>query len=331
MLAIEAGEKGWNSIEFKELLCSAQEYLGVCAVRKIVVKKETKYITELIYNIKETGCSHYFYDPRTGSQMAIKGIWESLCTAAVFGFYGIIPIVYLTDISVRRHRAQGAVVSVLGGVAISFMSAKIIKPIFPHGRIVGPSLMPFSKLLLSQINNILSINRFQRPVQVLFVGSLYEPRLSKLNRMKEQLSKEGITFVIKGRHSGGERISDNDYWASLCEAQIVVTTADQIDHPDNDWAFINQLVYRNLEAMACGTLLIAPDVPGGRRYFSPGEHYVKYDTPDDAINEIMFYMNNKELGIDIADRGRAHASRLIGSKMFWASIDSGLGSDALIS
>ena len=52
-----------------------------------------------------------------------------------------------------------------------------------------------------------------------------------------------------------------------------------------DWSWIQNLVYRYLEVLASGSLLIAPNVPGVDRYFKPGIHFVSYENNDDAIDE----------------------------------------------
>ena len=49
-----------------------------------------------------------------------------------------------------------------------------------------------------------------------------------------------------------------------------------------------------LEAMACGTLMLTDKVKGIPRDLKENEHYVTYDSTEDAINKIKYFLNNQE-------------------------------------
>ncbi|MEJ7691768.1 glycosyltransferase [Daejeonella sp.] len=328
-LCIEAGINGWDSIEFKELYQSACEFLSVNKINKIIIRPGESYLSQVRNELDKFSPTHYFYDPRTGSQEKILGLWQAFRISLLLYSRSIIPIVLLTDLSVRTWRTQSAIVTAMNGIVISFMSTRLAFPIFPHRRLMGPSLMPFSentlKLLKTLKDNITDVP----PNKAVFIGSLYEPRTSQLKEISEGLEVRNLTLEIRGRVLGAKRVPDSEYWSALINSPIIVTTAGQIETADTDWAWIPQLVYRYIEAMACGTLLIAPAVPGILRYFSPGEHFASFSSTQEAIDVIEYYLQNETERSVLAERGKARANSLIVSQTFWRCVDVNLGKDSL--
>lgn len=329
-LCIEAGLRGWESIEFKELYTSACEYLSSEDVYKVIVNKNASYITQVIESLIKHSPTHYLYDPRTGSQNWLAGLYEAFSVFFQLHVRGVVPVVILTDCTERLWRTLSAVVTAKRGVVVTFISAKKISPIFPHRRIVGPSLMPFSVATLNSLTTLTDEKIEIQSSAARFVGSLYEPRITKLQEIADGLKVRGYELEILGRVFGGPRIPDTEYWYKLQTAPVIVTTADQIFTNKADWTWIPQMVYRYLEATACGNLLVAPDVPGVRRYFTPGIHFVPFNTVEDAIDNISYYLSKPEECNRLAKRGHDRARSLITSRVFWTNIDAGLGPDSLI-
>jgi hypothetical protein len=331
-LCIEAGVKGWESIEFKELYQSACEYLPPTNVHRLIVQPDQSYLKQIADMLRSEPITHYLYDPRTDNSDLLlwRALWNSFRVAILLQKQGVVPIVVLTDLSFRTWRAQAAVVSARGGLVNCFMSPRHVGPIFPHCRLLGPSLMPFSVQTLQKLNGLFA----QRPKKIrptaLFTGSLYEPRTTKLEQIRAGLATRGFEFDIKGRAMGSARVSDQEYWARLCYSDIILTTADQAIHSGTDWDHIPFLVYRYLEVLACGALLVAQDVPSVRRYFTPGIHFISFDSPAEAIDVISHYLENEEERLLIARQGKARADALIMARSFWMQIDSMLGYNSII-
>lgn len=339
-LCIEAGVKGWESIEFKELYQSACEYLQPENVHQLIVHPEKNYIEQVSSALSTKSITHYLYDPRTGGSGFWLRLWQSLRLAILLQKYDVVPIVLLSDISLRISRAQSAIVSARKGVAISFMSSKCAASFFPHRRLIGPSLMPFSVKTKQMLDVFIEQRQQNMPAKAIFVGSLYEPRTTTLDKVRSGLAARGFAFEIQGRVVGSPRVSDYDYWTKLCYSDIVFTTAEQGIHYKTssgrmvqrgaDRIDISQLVYRYLEAIASGALLVAPDVPSVRRYFTPGEHFISFDSPESAIEVISHFLLNDMERLKIASQGKERADALITSRCFWMSVDNSLGSDSLI-
>ncbi len=331
-LCIEAGVRGWESIEFKELYQSACEYLSAENVHRLVVSSDKDYPTQISDILNSTPITHYLYDPRTeNSDITVwRALWQSFRVAMLLNKKGVVPIVFLTDLAVRAWRTQAAVVSARKGVVVSFMSPKYVGPIFPHRRLLGPSLMPFSVGTLHKINCIIE----QRPKNIIptaiFTGSLYEPRATKLEQIRIGLARLGSVFEVKARAMGSARAPDVEYWSMLCNADIVVTTSDQAIQKVSDWNEIPHLIYRYLEVLASGALLVAQDVPSVRRYFTPGVHFVSFDSLENAVEVIAYYLRDETKRLSIAKQGKERADALISARCFWVSIDSALSSNSLL-
>lgn len=326
VLCIEAGTRGWDSIEFKEIYKSATEYIGEERVVKFEVVGNKDYIQQVNEVILSRSITHYLYDPRTGSQSFYRGLFQSLQVALLFYRYRIVPIVLLTDLSVRLWRCQAATVSAKSGLVVSFMSAQKVRPIFPHKRLIGPSLMPFSNETLNYLDNLASYNSQQVQNRCIrFTGSLYEPRTSFLKQLEISLSKFGHEFEILGRVIGTPRVSDEEYWKRLSSAAIILTTADQMHQTGTDWTWIPHLVYRYLEVLAAGSLLMAPSVPGVTRYFIPGVHFVSFNSEAEASEKARYYLDHPEEANKIASAGHTKAIHLIRANAFWLQIDTALG------
>lgn len=330
VLCIEAGARGWESIEFKELYASACEYIGQDRVHKVSINRDLNYFTQFKYSLKSLRPTHYFYDPRTGSQHGFKALVEAFRISVALSIRNINAIIILTDPSVRRWRYQSSMVTARQGIVVTFISAKAIAPIFPHHRLAGPSLMPFSATTLQSLVEMRSSLPQDEYGKALFSGSLYEPRTSMLNTMASQLRAKGLELEIRGRVAGGPRISDEAYWSGIICAPLIVTTADQIINDECDWTWVPQMVYRYLEVMAAGTLLVAPEVPGLRRYFIPKVHFASFSTVEEASQVIAYYLTHPDERKILALRGAERARSLILGRSYWVSIDAALGTNSLI-
>lgn len=329
LICIESGERGWDIIEYKELYQSAIEYLNDKSVRKVVIKPGESYLSQVHAVIRETKPTHYAYSPRTAGQTFYTGMRDAFGFFILISWYRITPVVFLTDLPIRIWRAQSAVVTARCGVVVCLMLPRTIRPIFPHSRIIGPYIMPFSTKTLNSFAKIKNETSFEPCLNPLFTGSLYEPRTSTLNLIKDKLLSHGIVLDIKGRSLGAARVSDDEYWWRLTSAPIVITTADQVPQKGADWSWIPHFVYRYTEVLAAGSLLVAPEIPGIYRYIRPDVHYISFNNIDEAVDKICYYVQNKTERLNVAKRGNDQMTKIVHSNSFWRGIDIALGSRSL--
>ena len=329
LMVIEAGERGWDSIELKELYQSACEYLEDNSVLRLVVdrnKSYTRQVKTLLTKYPEV--THYLYDPRTGRYEDKQNIWntfiDSVSMALLLHRNGVTPVAFLSDIGFRYWRCQVAAVTAQTGVVVSFMSNKVSYAMFPHGRLIGPSIYPMSQATLQYLMELRRALETEGKIEkkVRFTGSLYEPRTRFLKRFERLM---GPRADIRGRELGSTRKNDGEYWELIASVAIVITTADQFDQPVADLKHVQHMVYRYLEVLACGSLLLAPAVPGVMNYFTPGLHFVSFDSVQDAHDKAVYYLEANEQADRIRLEGQRRAKALIESRVFWLQINAALG------
>lgn len=324
-LAIEAGVRGWESIEFEEIEKSAGEFLSTDSVYRFVVDTEASYLKQLRDNLRDSPVSHLFWDPRSGSQNYRGGILEALAVGVILAYQNVIPIAFGTDVSHRLWRMKMIAVTASRGVCLSLISPKIVGSLFPHGRLIGPMIMPISRTTYESLGRKLEEDSLMTRSGVGFMGSLYEPRLRILNEIGQQLALCGEDFEIQGRMLGKKKISASKYWDYLLGARIVVTTTSQVEAEGFDCRDANQLVYRCTEALAAGAVLVMENVTEVDKVFVDGEHALVFDTPNQAVQQIKRVLQNPRLEASLRENGRRRVGELVKTHAFWRAVDSSLG------
>ncbi len=320
VLAIEAGQVAWEHIFFQEAFQSAVEFLGPDHVVKLAVSRKRSYLRQVKKFVMDEGVTHYFYDPRTGSQSFFFAVMQALFLAVFFSRKNIVPIAYCTDISLRRWRFQAAIVTAVTGLCVCLTRDDIARRMFPHERLIGPALMPLSKKTFKELEELRKARKPHDSPKVSFFGSLYEPRVSQLDEIRRGVEAEGLTFEIKGRDPGGQRISDADYWREIVSSDILVSTSSQVQMKGMDLGHVNHLIYRFTEALACGVCLVIEDAPGVERHFLDFEDLILWRNTDEAIAQIVRLVQNPS---DVSEKGLQGFRRMqecIRQSVFWSEI-----------
>jgi len=329
VLAIESGPRGWALLEYVELVGSAVDYLGEAGVAKVTITDRSRYLADVRASLAKTGATHYFYDPRTGSQHSVGAVWQSMAMAWILAWRGVTPIARVPDFAHRRWRTQCAIVTSARGVATCVLAPALVVRYFPHRRLVGPMIMALSRSRVDELASMRAIEPESPVATAVFTGSLYEPRTAFLLALRARLRERGLDLVIAGRELGQERDSNDAYWARLVAADVLVTTADQMTGPGLDTMDALHLVYRYSEALAAGALLVAPVVPGSEQTFRPGVDYVAFSSLDQAAELVERYLVEHDQRARIASTGRARMAELVADHAYWRMIDDGLGTHAL--
>lgn len=328
-LAIESGPRGWALLEYEELVGSAIDYLGEPGVVKITIGDRSRYLADVRAAVAARTPTHYFYDPRTGSQHSLGAIGQAVALAWLFAWHGVTPIARVPDFAHRRWRTQCAIVTGAAGVATCVLSPEAVRGYFPHRRLVGPMVMALSGSRIQALAAMRADRAEPAAPRAVFTGSMYEPRTTFLLGLQEDLRSRGIALVIAGRELGSERDSNEDYWARLVDADVLVTTADQMTGPGLDTMGARHLVYRYCEALAAGSLLVAPVVPGSEYAFRAGVDYAAYSSLEDAADLVERYLLDTDARHRIAQSGASRMAELVSDHAYWRMIDAGLGARAL--
>lgn len=323
-LAIESGIIGWTHVYFEELLESAQERYGSDSVLKEAINRDEPYLPQFRANIDRDEPTHVVLDVRTPNQSWTGSLREAFLTARHLLKRNITPIVVLTDAFYRRQRWHAAVLTAHSGVVVTFASDRILRPIFPHKRIRGPLPMPIS---VSR-QQWLETERSKRPqtpdIRVQFIGSVYPPRDRFLAVVGGMLKERGIELRINGDKAG---TSNEDYWRTLVNADVIVTTTMQgPPRPYMDWIWVQQAVFRYAESTAAGAALVAAPVDGGFPHFVKDQDFLEFHGVHEAVECIARLVEDPQLRTALAEHGHATSRRLSTEFAFWKAIDQALAS-----
>ena len=325
VICVVAGVKGWESIEFREISQSAREYLGKEHVVELSVRSSRDYLRQVWRALADFEVTHYLFDPRTGSQSVVGASFQAAAIGIMLAVRGITPIGYCTDVSHRRWRLQVIFLTALNGVCVCFMDTAALRRIFPHRRIVGPSIMPFSIETFERVT-LMAGNRAGRGKRLVsFAGSLYEPRTTMLFQIREALENDGVSFDISTRKLGEPKGPEDSYWAALSGSEIQVTTTSQIRHRGADLSEVNQLVYRATEALVCGAALIIEATPGIGAFFQDGVHICCFSSAEEAASIAKQLLADRSKLANIQRAGHRRIEELIRDQDFWVTVDETLG------
>ena len=329
-LVIEAGRVGWaEDPSLVELLNSARDYLGNDnVVRLEVLPGSSSYVNQVMRCISETAPTHYFYDPRTGSQSMWRGIAEAFAVSALLAWNRVTPITILMNLPFRQWRRQAAIITANRGLILTLIPSDRAKRFLPHRRIHGPIFMPFSQQRLKYVRERHPQNDQGRKLPIIsFVGSVYEPRTTFLQTIAEELSGKPVTLQFHLRQLDEPKILGEDYWSVLRGSDITITTAEHMAEPGADKGVPPHLVYRCTEALVAETLLLAPHSPSP---LIPGEHYVAFTSAKDLAVQVDRILLAPEEMERIRRAGATFIEQRILHQDWWSEVSAALHDNPLV-
>jgi predicted RNA-binding protein with PUA-like domain len=322
-LLVAAGVRGWELIEYQEIASSASEYLGVSNVSRLSFSGIRPMLAEFHEAIQSFRPSHYYFDPRSGSQRFLKAVWEAVVIGIVLERNRVIPICVVADFPEKRWRLQAAIVSAGQGVVVSYMAADIVRSLFPHPRLIGPMPFPLSVKTLRQLNRNRSVGnpkwRHLRK-KVVFVGMLYEPRKAVIEGIQRELAKRRIPMEIIGRMPDGSRIPDNEYWSILSNARLVVSTSSHVAGSGSEFASHHHFVYKFIEVTAAKTALAIEPVAFSFHLLTPDVDYLAYSSVEEAVEKITLIWSRHKALAKIARNGALRTASLIENHYYWSEV-----------
>jgi hypothetical protein len=321
---IEAGERGWDSIFFEELEDSLIQYLPDAEVERSVIKRDKGYVMQSLINLWRVKPTHFCIDPRSGAQTSFRPLIDATILSLYLGLSRITPIVILTDGSIRLWRYQAIILTGSTGVIVTFIDATSMGNLFPHCRIIGPSIMPISSKRLSLLRKETEAidDLPQNFNDIYFLGSLYPQRLEILDKLNTELIRRKSKAHFTIEEKSGD-ITAEEYWAKLGLHSSLITTTQQ--QPSSmykmDRTDINQMVFRVSEALAARKLLYCTEVPGIENYFTEGIHFIGFKTYADAVDKIQYFASNPNIASSIAREGGRRFRELVEKNTFWEMVN----------
>lgn len=316
-VAVESGRVGWTQVFFEELAGSAQDYFGEGNVHRAAIDRDLDYGPQFDRWMDDIDPTHAIIDVRTPPQSWPASLVQALKVSWTLHRRGVYPIVILTDAFYRRQRWHAAVLTAWSGMVMTYAARDLVRGIFPHRRIRGPEIMTISKARRSQLASRIEFDseRSGSDCVIAFVGNIYPPRSDFLAALADELTRRGLTLSINGDKNNR---SNEDYWATLADADVVVTTTMQ--GPDRnyiDWNWVRQAVHRYSETFAAGTALVAAPVDGGFPCFEADRDYQEFGSVLQAADIIEQLANDPHHRNEMARRGHETYSRLMDGGAFW--------------
>lgn len=318
-LCIESGPVGFTLLDVKEVEQSAREFFGPDHVLRNLVENRTRYLRAARMALRAGGVTHYWVDPRSGHQNFFRAVGQSIGLALLLAYYGVKPIVWLTDVPARRWRLQAEILCAGSGVCFVLVDPRSSEIRLCGAHFVGPVVLPLSEATLDRLSAMKSNVSPSSLPRAVFAGSLYEPRISFLEGVRRRLAHEGWTLELIGRGPGFERRPDEEYWRNLLEADVIVTTSMpfKLGAKGNDLTLQPHLIYRYAEALACRTALVAPHVPGSDGVLSSGVHYLNFESEEECADIVVRLLENAELRAEVAQAGQARLREMLAEGAFW--------------
>jgi glycosyltransferase involved in cell wall biosynthesis len=149
-----------------------------------------------------------------------------------------------------------------------------------------------------------------KDIDVSFLGSLnlYRDRIGYLNILKDK-----CPMVI----SGGQRqvkLSPEQYASLIRRSKI------GINFPLSQTGVFWQAKGRIFEYTACGSMLLDMVNPATASFFEPNKDYIEFNSPEDLIEKINYYLSHKEERLIISNNGYKKFNDKYTAKIFWDNL-----------
>lgn len=313
-IVVEAGEAGWNLLEYRELTRSLDEQVqGKTTVVRWTYKGLASRIA-MILSMKRGGEWKYVYSPRTeGNYDSIAATLAIVITSILTRLSGGEIYFILTDANEYSLRRMAWMATLLGGNVLSVVAPRVLKNAGSRLATSGPFMFQISdqtigRLLqkdqqsasapadITQGFNINTHSR-QRP-KVLLMGALYPERAVYFDEVYKLLVYSDFEVVYSHRSKEGVRNSEEDYWKEILDSKYVITTSFMTrtgaDIVSKNIGKTNHLIFRFPEVFVCKRLLISQEPNGCRHLITPGIHYCAANSPSDTLGLLTYYESNPD-------------------------------------
>lgn len=142
--------------------------------------------------------------------------------------------------------------------------------------------------------------------EIMIAGTLYYYRQEVLRQisgfdLRVWGSRPGwLLYRLSGRHPGREVVMAEKAKA-MRAARICLNTL--------NFSEVNALNCRAFEIAGCGGFQLMSSMPVVAEHFEPGVELVMFDSVEEMVEQIHYYLRNPQLAADIARRGQLRAHR----------------------
>lgn len=150
----------------------------------------------------------------------------------------------------------------------------------------------------------------ERDIEISFLGQVGSYR-SNRKKYVQRVVDANLPIYL----STSERLrqpSHNQYVETLKRSKIGLNFSYSVD--------AHQLKARVFETMLCGAMLMESENPQTRCYFTPMEDYVSFDSENDLVDKLRYYLEHEDERAEIAARGEKKVRELYNPVEFWKAI-----------
>lgn len=160
----------------------------------------------------------------------------------------------------------------------------------------------------------------ERDIDVSFIGAVdYEGvRWPQRIRHINFLRANGINVFVAGGQRQ-KRISWEEYSNLLNRSKISLNWA------ANPGTGTSQIKGRAFESMACGAMLSEDNGTETKRFFASGKDFIIFDSPDDLLEKVCYYVKHDDERKAIALSGWERVTKLYNARNMWGYIFKKMG------
>lgn len=145
-----------------------------------------------------------------------------------------------------------------------------------------------------------------------FIGSSAGYR-SIRKEYTEFLQESGVPVYFSGGQVADTTVSWEEYASILRRSKISLNFSQSIDGE-------HQMKARVLEVMYSGALLLESENEETRKFFTPGVHYVSFNSKLDLLDKVKYYLSHEDERLRIAENGYRRATTEYNATTFWTKI-----------
>lgn len=159
-------------------------------------------------------------------------------------------------------------------------------------------------------DKLLYFNQLNKDIPASFIGSTANrERIAYLNCLKTTYPE----LLVMGGQRESRKLSYTQY------AELIRRSKININFSVSLAAFF-QTKGRIFEVLASGSMLLESKNPSTATLFTPNKDYVEFNSPDELVEKIKYYLSHEEERVKIAEQGHQTYLARYTAKHFWDAV-----------
>lgn len=303
-----------------DLVESAREYLAPARVHTLeITHGETDWSTRVARSAVELGATHVMghveHDP-AGSH---DWTWDTCIRELRLVWHGVFVAISYDSAYPYASMLLDRLTRMYDKTLVMAIDRPLTGLIRPKYECAGPVFLPVPKVSITALDALTA--HIIPDHDLTFIGNVegYPYRADSL----EELRAAGLEVIVNPHFAEGTtRPGFAEYAGALKSSRITINFSRCNGEP------ITQLKTRILEGSLFGTIVASDSGLYADPYFTPGEHYIVYESPDDLRRQVDELISNPKALDEMRLRARTRALE-IAPTCFWENLDRALAARAL--